>query len=91
MAIPVTVQTADSAGGPLICGLQTKMRVRGLLVAVLGDPVTPHPPFPPHTSAPVMAQATSKFRIAGIPACHQGHVASCGHPASGRSYFRIPD
>jgi len=90
MAIPVTVESDDSAGGPLICGLQTKMKVRGKLVAVLGDPVTPHaPPVPKHT-APSMAQGTAKFRIQGIPACHEGHLADCGHAATGRPYFRIP-
>ena len=91
MAKPLTVQSDDSAGGPLICGTQTKMRYRGKLFAVVGDPVTPHAPFVPLHTAPVMAQGTSKFRIQGIPVCHEGHVANCGHPATGRPKFRIPD
>lgn len=86
----VAVQGDDAAGGPQLAGGQSKFRVRGKLVVVLGDPVTPHfPPFPPHT-APFMVQATANFKVAGKPVCREGHTANCGHATSGRPYFNIP-
>ncbi len=86
----IAVQTEDSAGGTQLAGGQGKFKIRGKLAVVLGDPVEPHPIGPPHDTAPVMAQATANFRIAGIPVCRQGHTASCGHPTTGRPFFKIP-
>ena len=86
----IAVQSVDSAGGAQIAGGQTKFKVRGKLAVVLGDPVEPHPIGPPHSAAPVMAEATSKFRIQGIPVCREGHAANCGHTTTGRGFFRIP-
>lgn len=87
----IACQTVDIAGGKQLAGGQTKLRIKGLLAVVLGDPVEPHAPFlPPHVPSPVMAQATPNFRIGGISVCREGHAASCGHTTTGRSFFRIP-
>lgn len=86
----IAVQGDDSAGGTQIAGGQTILKIKGKLAVVLGDPVTPHAPGPPHSTSPVMAEATARFRIKGIPACREGHAASCGHATTGRPFFRIP-
>jgi Uncharacterized conserved protein len=80
----------DYAGGVQLGMQAAKFRVRGAPAVVAGDAVAPHPPLPPHTTNPVMAQGTPTFRIGGIPTCREGHVASCGHATTGRSFFRIP-
>lgn len=80
----------DVAGGVQLGAQAAKFKVRGNPVVVVGDSVAPHPPIPPHTTNPVMAEGTAKFRVAGIPVCRAGHLASCGHPTSGRPFFRIP-
>lgn len=86
----IAVKAEDAAGGVQIAGGQTKFFVRGQLAVVLGDPVTPHGPGLPHSGAPVMVEATANFRIQGIATCRAGHEASCGHPTTGRPFFRIP-
>lgn len=87
----IACQSVDFAGGAQIAGGQSIIKIKGLLVVVLGDPVEPHAPFvPPHVPSPTMVEATSKFRIAGIPVCREGHKASCGHATTGRPFFRIP-
>lgn len=82
--------SVDVAGGVQLGNAAAKFKIRGHAAVVLGDAVAPHPPMPPHSGQPVMAQGTAKFRINGIPVCREGHAASCGHPTSGRSFFRIP-
>jgi|GEM_PF-3112207 len=86
----------DRAGGGLIRPLQTKFKVRGEPAGVIGSPVDPHPPCwlpsPAHCAA-VMAEGVSRFRIVQggqtCFVCVAGNEASCGHPATGRSYYRI--
>lgn len=85
----IACKSVDAAGGTQIAGGQSKFKVRGQLAVVLGDKVEPHGE-PPHSPLPVMVQATGRFRIQGIATCRAGHVASCGHPTSGRPFFRIP-
>ena len=80
----------DEAGGVQLGMQAAKFKVRGNPVVVVGDAVAPHPPFPPHNDAPVMVQGSSNFRVGGIPVCREGHLASCGHPTTGRPFFRIP-
>ena len=80
----------DFAGGVQLGAQAAKFKVRGNPVVVIGDAVAPHPPAPPHSASPVMAEGSAKFRVGGIPVCREGHLASCGHPTSGRSFFRIP-
>lgn len=80
----------DTAGGVQLGMAAAKFKVRGNPVVVIGDAVAPHPPDPPHTTSPVMVQGTGKFRVNGIPVSRVGHLASCGHPTTGRPFFRIP-
>lgn len=85
----ITVKGLDIAGGVQLGGGQSFVRVAGALVVVLGDPVTPHPPLPPHTGAPIMAQGCDWLTINGIPVCREGHQASCGHATTGRSWVQV--
>ena len=81
----LTVCNLDTAGG-IITPLQTKATWNGNPIAIVGCPVVPHPPCddePIHCSA-VMAEGDPKVTINGIPVCFRGHVANCGHPATGR-------
>lgn len=86
----VACVSVDAAGGVQLGAQAAKFKVRGNPVVVVGDAVAPHPPLPPHTTSPVMAEGSSKFRVLGIPVCRAGHLASCGHATSGRPFFRIP-
>ena len=79
----------DSAGGQIIGALQDFVTVEGTLWSVLGDPVQGHG-IPPH-AAPVMAEGSPFIRINGIPVCRQGHLATCGHAATGSSSMRISE
>ena len=79
----------DAAGGVIIGALQDFVRVEGALWSVLGDPVAGHGDVP--HAAPVMAQGSSFVRINGIPVCREGHLASCGHAATGSAAMRISE
>jgi len=79
----------DTAGGMIVGALQDFVTVEGTLWAVLGDPVAAHGDAP--HAAPVMAQGSSFVRINGIPVCREGHLASCGHPATGSAVMRISE
>lgn len=83
----IAVKALDTAGGAQLAGGQSFVTVAGALVVVLGDPVTPHG-LPPHAS-PVMAEGCAWLTIAGIPVCREGHLASCGHPTTGRNWVQI--
>jgi len=88
----LTVCYEDTAGG-IIMPLQTKATWNGNPIAIVGCPVQPHPPCddePVHCSA-VMAEGDPKVTINGIPVCFRGHVASCGHPATGRTETYLID
>jgi len=62
--------------------------VDGQRVVLLGDPIMPHG-LGKH-GAPVMAEGSDWLSLNGTPACREGHLASCGHPSTGRPWFRIP-
>lgn len=83
----IAVKDLDAAGGAQIAS-QTKVRIGGQPIVLLGDPVTPHG-VPPHSPLPVMVEGHPRVRIAGVPVCREGHVASCGHPTTGRPRVRI--
>jgi uncharacterized Zn-binding protein involved in type VI secretion len=85
----VACVSVDSAGGVQLGAQAAKFKIRGNAVVVVGDKVAAHG-VPPHSPQPVMAQGTSTFRVNGIPVCREGHTADCGHPTTGRSFFRIP-
>lgn len=79
----------DSAGGTIVGALQDFVTVEGAPWSVLGDPVAGHG-IPPH-AAPVMAEGSPFIRINGVPVCREGHLASCGHPATGSAAMRISE
>lgn len=91
MAFGIARKAIDSAGGAHLAGGQGFVTVDGQLVVLLGDPVTPHAPAPPHSTSPVMAQGSSFVSINGTPVCRQGHLASCGHPSTGAPWFTLED
>lgn len=91
MSHGIAVKAKDFAGGAQIAGGQTFFFVEDELVVVKGDPVTPHPIAPPHSSNPYMAEGSSWMSLNGIPVCREGHKANCGHPSTGRGWFNIPD
>lgn len=88
MSYGIAVNSLDSAGGTQLNGGQNFFSVEGENVILLGDPVAGHG-LPPH-AAPVMAEGSSWMTINGTPVCREGHAASCGHPSTGRPWFRIP-
>lgn len=91
MAHGIARKTLDSAGGAQLAGGQSFVTVDGEPVVLVGDPVTPHPPAPPHSASPVMAQGSSFVSINGVPVCREGHAASCGHVSTGASWFTLED
>lgn len=80
----------DHAGGMQLGMQGASFKVAGSAVVLLGDAVQSHPPLPPHLGAPFMVEGASTFRLNGIPVCREGHKANCGHPTTGRPFFRIP-
>lgn len=83
----IAVVGRDRAGGTQLGGGQYFYKVEASYVSLLGDRVASHGRSP--HSGPVMAQGAPWYRINGIPACRQGHVASCGHSTSGRPWYRV--
>ena len=83
----ITVKGMDSAGGTQIGGSGAPWTVDGQPIVLLGDPVAGHGKSP--HDAPVMVQGSSWFTLDGVPVCHAGHLASCGHGATGRDWFDI--
>ena len=79
----------DSAGGVILGGGQDFVFVEGTLWAVQGDAVAGHGDAP--HDAPVMAEGSSFVRIDGLPACREGHLSSCGHPATGSTAMRLSE
>ncbi|HMV53637.1 MAG TPA: hypothetical protein PKC15_07885 [Rhodocyclaceae bacterium] len=75
--------TTDTAGGTIVGVLVPSVRVNSVPIAVEGATVAPHPPVPPHTTAPVMVGHSSTVRAGSIPVCRAGDAASCGHAATG--------
>lgn len=82
----VSLESIDSAGGALISANQSFVTANGLRVIVMRDPVTPHGQ-PPHSPAPTMAQGLPWFTINGIPVVVAGMSATCGHTATGQTWF----
>lgn len=85
----VARKTADFAGGMQLDGGQDFVRIDGLLVILLGDPVQPHGDG--QHAAPVMAQGSPFVRIGAVPVCRQGHLASCGHETTGSDLVRLSE
>lgn len=83
----ITVKGADSAGGTQLAGGQSTWKVNGQPIVLLGDPVAGHGQSP--HSGPSMVQGSSWMTLHGIPVVRAGHLASCGHAATGQSNFLI--
>jgi uncharacterized Zn-binding protein involved in type VI secretion len=79
----------DTAGGTILGALQDFVTVEGTRWAVQGDAIAGHG-IPPH-DAPVMAEGSPCVTLNGIPACREGHLATCGHPATGSAAMRISE
>ena len=82
----LSVCNVDTAGG-VIQPLQTAWTFNGNPVAIVGCPVAAHPPcplFPEHCSAK-MVEGQANITFNGIPVCFEGHKASCGCGATGRT------
>ena len=84
----VAVNALDSAGGAQSVQANEWFKVEAQPIVVIGDLVEAHG-VPPHSPPPAMVQGSSWFRVNGSPVCRAGHLASCGHPTTGRPWFRI--
>jgi len=89
MGYGVSVVGVDAAGGTILGGGQPTWNLEGALIALKGDAVAGHGKSP--HAGPSMAQGSSWFTIDGIGVVRAGHLATCGHSASGRGWFTIPD
>jgi uncharacterized Zn-binding protein involved in type VI secretion len=83
----ITVKGKDSAGGVQLAGQQSAWLVEGAAIVLKGDPVAGHGQAP--HSGPVMAQGSGWMTLNGVPVVRAGHVATCGHAATGRGWFDI--
>jgi uncharacterized Zn-binding protein involved in type VI secretion len=81
----ISLVGVDTAGGLITGQLNTLMQVDGKFASVVGDVVAPHPGH----IRQVMQQGAPWFTIDGIPVCHAGDQASCGHSATGQAWFDI--
>jgi hypothetical protein len=57
-------------------------------VVTVGDTVAAHGTTP-HSPAPEMVEGEDWFTLDGVAVCRAGNRASCGHPTSGRYWFRL--
>ena len=89
MSYGIAVRQLDAAGGAQLAGGQSFFKVSGQPVIVLGDPLAAHGEGLHAT--PVMHEGSGWLRLNGTPVCREGHRATCGHPSSGRPWFRIGD
>jgi len=83
----ISLVGVDSAGGTILGGGQTLVKVNGTPIAVVGDAVAPHGKSP-HRSAK-MVSGSAIMKINGIPVCRAGDSASCGHTATGQPWFNV--
>lgn len=89
MTFPIAVKSLDSAGGTQLAGGQDFFFVEDQPVVLLGDPIVPHGDGP--HAGPYMAQGSSWMTLNGIPVCRESHLANCGHPSTGRTWFVLAD
>lgn len=86
----VAVAVYDNAGGMQLGGNAPWFRIEGQMIVCVYDEVMPHAPFEPlHIPAPFMAEGVGWFQVGGLPACREGNLAICGHPSTGRPWWRI--
>ena len=84
----VAVRILDYAGGRQIIEKNTWYRVQRQPIVVIGDLVESHDE-PPHRPLPPMVEGEAWYRVGKIPVSREGHKARCGHPTTGRSFYRI--
>lgn len=89
MGFGITVKGLDTAGGVQLAGGQSEWTVEGQPIVLKGDPVSAHG-LPPH-AAPVMAAGSSWMTLNGVPVVRALNAATCGHAATGRAWFTLPD
>ena len=88
MSHGIAVRTLDTAGGTQLAGGQSFFKVEDQPVVLLGDRVAAHGEG--LHNAPVMTEASSWMTLNGTPVCREGNRAACGHPSTGRAWWRIP-
>jgi len=88
MSFGIAVNMTDSAGGAQLNGGQSWFFVESKKVILLGDAVQGHGTG--MHAASVMSEGSDWMALDGVPVCRQGHLASCGHPSTGRDWFLIP-
>lgn len=82
----------DNAGGGLIKpDVRNVFRINGFYIALKDNPVESHANHEnPHRTA-VMDEGSAWFKINGVPVVLEGHLATCGHPATGlMPWFNVP-
>jgi len=77
----------DFAGGMILPGSNTNVRINNSPAAVVGSPVVGHGRN--EHAGPIMITGSPNVRIGGIPVCRSSDIASCGHAASGSNNVRI--
>lgn len=82
MTYGVTRKQVDIAGGVLLEG-SSNVFVNGKNIVRIGDKVASHGVS--NHSAVRMVQGSSTVFCNGKPVCRRGHIASCGHQATGSS------
>lgn len=75
----VGVDTINSIPPVTILGtIQTNVKITGINIAVIGDPITTHPGGGLHSVSKVNT-GNSNVKIAGILIARNGDSTSCGH------------
>jgi uncharacterized Zn-binding protein involved in type VI secretion len=69
----------DMAIGTVIGSLAPTVFINGTPVAVVGDPIAPHPKGGKHKRA-VMATGSPNVFAHNISTCRDGDIATCTHP-----------
>ena len=80
----ITRMTLDTCCGTVLQPPQSTVYANGVLVAVLGTPIQPHPPGGIHNQA-VMCTASSDVYAENIQVCRLGDSCTCGHTSTGSS------
>lgn len=83
----VSLVGVHAAGGIILGGGQSFVKVDGRDIAIVGDPVAPHGEGP-HANA-VMQTGSTLVKISGNPVCREGDRASCNHAANGLDWFDV--
>lgn len=83
----VATGNVDSAGGVQISQVNPFYRINTENVVVEGDVVAGHGDGA-HAS-PIMAEGEPWYRVNNINVSREGHLATCGHPTTGRNWYQL--